>query len=334
MLGLSAPTVSLALNGRPGISERTRERVLKAAREMGGEGLIRAPIEKQNILFLVYHKSLAAKDSVHFSQLFADIIEGVENEARTQDFNLLISYTDQSSLRQQAAGIEAAGVHGVLLLATDMRDEQIAYFERLTLPIVVIDNYWDYKALDCITINNAHGVFQAIEHLRQMGHERIGYLHVQKNANNFNERHDAFFRAMEHHGLCPRAEDVYSIDTRSGGEEVYLEMCRAFDGQPSLPTAFFADNDILVMHALRALRERGVRVPEDVSIVGFDNMPLSEILDPPLTTIHPDKYQIGVTSVGTLAQKIRGERQLGSATKVQVSTRLVERKSVQRRPSQ
>lgn len=327
MLDLSPSTVSLVLNNKPGISEATRERVRNAVIDMGyGDLLVQETEEKKTILFVVYRKhGSEAGGSSYFSQLFSEIIEGVEFQTRAKGYKLMISYIDANNFKQEAARIKSESVEGILLLATEMEENQIETFLNIPLPIVVLDNYIERKQYDCVTMNNELGVYEAISHLASCGHEEIGYLHVVCNANNFVERYFGFQRAMEKLELTVKKENIIEIATE-GGDEVYRELKRLLGNMEHFPTAFFADNDILAICAMRVLREMGILVPEDISIIGFDNMVLSEMLDPPLTTIEIHRRKMGMVAVNAIIEKINDES--AGSLKTEVATSLIVRHSV------
>lgn len=326
MLNLSSATVSLVLNNKPGISEATRNRVRQAVKELGHEELLRnETTEKKNILFIVYRKNgISPTSTPFFSQLFSEIIEGVESQVKARGYNLMISYIDETTIMEEAAAIRKKNVEGILVLATEMREEQITAFETIKIPLVIVDNYMEQKEFNCITINNEMGVYKVIRHFSDMGHQRVGYLHVGENSNNFTERYFGYLRAMEKCGLEALPEDIIEIAT-NGGEAVYLELKQNLKERGNLPTAFFADNDIIAICAMRVFRELGYRIPEDISLIGFDNMILSEMLDPPLTTIQIPKHKIGVIAANTI---IDINDNVEGVMKIEVGTKLVLRNSV------
>lgn len=326
MLNLSPSTVSLVLNNRPGISEATRNRVKDAVKELGCEELITQEVEeKKNLLFVVYRKHGEEVSTPYFSQLFSEIIEGVEYQARAKGYHLMISYIDQNNFQQVAARIPTEQAEGIILLATEMSEEQIGAFKNITIPMVILDNYMEENQFDCVTINNELGVYEAISYLAEKGHKDIGYLHVVCNANNFMERYFGFLRAVERLGLPLKRENIFEIATE-GGDAVYAELKRELEGKEKLPTAFFADNDIVAICAMRVLRELGYQIPEDISIIGFDNMTLSEMLDPPLTTIQIPKKTMGIAAVNAIIEKVKENGQ--GILKTEVATTLIVRQSV------
>lgn len=328
ILNLSPSTVSLVLNNRPGISDATRKKVKDVVKELGYEELLVQDTEdKKTILFVVYRKhGMATTSTPYFSQLFSEIIEGVESQARTKGYHLMVSYVDKDNYRQEAARIRSEQAEGVLLLATEMEEGQIEAFMDLPIPLVVLDNYMEQNQFDCVTMNNELGVYEAVCHLAECGHKDIGYFHVVRNANNFTERYYGFQRAMERLSLPVNRENIVEIATE-GGDAVYEELKRKLKGRESLPTAFFADNDIVAICAMRVLRELGYAIPQDVSIIGFDNMTLSEMLDPPLTTIQIPKRMMGMAAVNAIIEKIKEDGGQG-ILKTEVATSLIVRQSV------
>ncbi len=328
ILNLSASTVSLVLNNRPGISETTRGRVLQAVKDLGYEELLTVEREdKKRFLFVVYRKyGTAPEVSPYFSPLFSEIMEGVESQIKARGYNLMVSYIDEKSEGTEIEKIRNENVEGILILATDMREDQITAFENINVPVVILDNYMEHKEFNCITINNEKGVYEAVKHLADMGHKRIGYLHVMNNAWNFSERYFGYLRAAGICGLYIERENIFEI-TSYGSDLVYRELKDMLKEKENLPTAFFADNDIVAICALRAFKELGYKIPEDISIIGFDNMALSEMSDPPLTTVQVPKHRIGVIAANTIIDMNKDEPGI---MKIEAGTSLIIRKSVKR----
>ncbi|MGF7141893.1 LacI family transcriptional regulator [Anaerotaenia torta] len=329
MLGISPASVSLVLNNKPGVSEATRNKVFSLIKELGYEDLLPETAEEtKTILFLVYRKNGANTEaSPYFSQIFSDIIEGVEKQARNSGYKLMITYADTSTIQSEVAKIKGEQMEGLLLLATEMVEEQMDLFTEMHVPTVIIDNYMETKDIDSVAINNEQGVSLAISYLVSMGHRDIGYLHVNGNAHNFSERYYGFLRAAREYQLAAGEERIIEFSS-GGGDAAFLELKERIGAIKYMPTAFFADNDIIAIYAIRILRELGYQIPGDVSVVGFDNISLSEMLDPPLTTIQTPKYAIGRAAVNTLTDMISGESE--GIRKIELKTSLVKRNSVKR----
>lgn len=324
-LGISAASVSLALNNRPGVSAGTRARVLEEARNAG---LLseRENEKRRKILFLEYRKNGQGSNQSYFSQTFSSVIEGVERQARCKECELSILTADAENFEEVTGSIDRRGTAGLLVLATEMEEEQILLLDRLRLPMVVLDNYCERVDLNCVMLNNEQGVELAISHLVSRGHERIGYIHVEGDAVNFRERYFGFRRAMELHSLPIREEDIIRFSTLYGGEAVFWELKKKMEGRHQMPTAFFADNDIIAVYAIKVLRELGFRIPEDVSVVGFDDIPIAGLVEPPLTSVSTSKQELGNCAVNQLVNLMDG--QVDGVQKTAIKTRLIERKSV------
>ncbi len=325
ILNLSSSTVSLVLNNKPGISEETRTRVFQAIKDLGFEELYASEIaDKKSYLFMIYQKSVIEPggDSC-LSSGFSEIMEGAQSQIKARGFNLMISYINEESIFTELNKVRKENLEGILILATDMSEKQITFLEEIKIPVVMIDNYMEHKKFSCITVNNEKGVYEAVKYLKDMGHKSIGYLHINNRTMNFSERYYGYLRAMELCGLYIDRENIFKV-TAYGEEWAYQELKNMLKNR-ELPTAFFADNDILAVCAIRALRELGYKIPEDISIVGFENTALSELTDPPLTTIHIPQNLIGIIAANTV---IDTGKELKGLLKIEVGTSLIIRNSV------
>lgn len=304
-IGVSPATVSLVLNNKPGLSEQTRMRVKKSLEAMGVSLEQYAPSIQKSMLFVVYRKHGAdRRHTPFFPQVYSQIIEGVEWKARLLGFSIKIFYLDEHNFSQQAEHLAKMEFEGMLILATELDKYQITMLET-GKPLVLLDTYIEECVHPAVIIHNESGVMQAVGHLKELGHRRIGYLHVIHNANNFMERYYGFLRAMDQYGLELTPDDICQISTNEGGEAVYEVLKQYFQTHLDRPTAFFADNDIIASYALKVCKQLDIRVPEDLSIIGFDNIGLAELLDPPLTTIDTPKYDLGQSAVALLDEYIR-----------------------------
>lgn len=326
-VGVSPSTVSLVLNNRPGISEETREKILKKIEELGysttrASSKVTKGLTK-NIRFIVYKKHGKVVGETPF---FSALIEGIEQEARDEGFNLLISYmNEQSENRQEIIQIiKESPVDGILLLATEMYPHDLLIFNNLTLPIVVLDSYLENKNMDFVVISNVEAIYNATSYLIQKGHKEIGYLDSSVWIKNFEERKEGYEKAIKQCGLALRKEYIFSLEPTLEGS--YKDMQDILEKRPKLPTAFVAANDIIAFGAMKALKEAGIRIPDDISIIGLDDMPFCEICDPPITTLRVYKERMGKIAVKRLIERIIDN--VEERVKIEVRTELIERKSV------
>jgi len=302
MLEVSPSAVSIALNGRPGISLQTRERILAAAAEHGISRPARQPqaiIHYINLIIFKKH-GLVIGDTPFFSEL----IESVTTAAANLSYHIQLSYfyATQNHI-EQFKSINSTGCTGVILLATEMTEEDLPLLAQIKAPLVVLDNNVETAGYDCVVINNVPAAMQATAHLLAKGHRRIGHLCSSVDIMNFRERREGFLRAAAAAGddLVGR---LVTISVESTSDGAYRDMTNYLAKRPKLPQAFFADNDIIAIACLRALKEAGHAIPRELSIIGFDDVPYSRVVSPRLTTMHVPRDLMGRYAVNRLHEKI------------------------------
>lgn len=325
ILGISPSTVSMVLNNKPGISDATRQLVFNKLNELGGfsSSYVGKPQINDFIYFVIFKKhGKVVGDTPFFSQL----IEGIEHSVKSYGFHLQIAYFDAGNeIAQSLPLIHSKECRGLLVLATEMSVSDATSFTGLGCPTVLLDSNFYETALDCVVINNQQAAGCAVKYLIDCGHRQIGYLHSAFHIKNFSERKNGFYHELERNGLTPLHQHEYKLTPTIDG--AYADMKEILAGNPKLPTAFFADNDIIALSCIRALKEQGIQVPEDISIIGMDDIPMCELMDPPLTTMHVPKHQMGVLAVKRLIEKL--ENSSREILTIEIRTRLIRRNSVQ-----
>ena len=188
------------------------------------------------------------------------------------------------------------------------------------------DGWSDRQYFDAVVIANTDSVLRAVDYLIEKGHRQIGYLAGDLRIRNFKDRERGYRQALEDAGL--EANPAWRVTLGTTLEGAYRDMGVWLDNvsRDDLPTAFFAENDVLAVGAMRAFNEHGIRVPEDVSIIGFDDLSLGAFSNPPLTTVHVPKHEVGEIAVRRLVGNIRNPKSY--TCKTAVSTYFVERQSV------
>lgn len=329
-LSISPSAVSFVLNNKPGVSEETRRKVLKVIEQMGYNTNIfskSALTHNRNIRFIIYKKhGLVVSDTPFFSSL----MEGIDREARSLGYNLIVTYIDENkdNLMKILRIIKGTSPDGIMLLATEMTKEDLKPFKKLNIPLLLLDSYFESENLDTVIINNIKGVFKATCYLAELGHTDIGYLHSSVWINNFNQRMVGFKEAINDKGLKLNKNFIFCLESTIDGS--YKNMLIILEEKPKLPTAMFADNDIIAFGAIKAMKEFGIRIPQDVSVIGFDDMPFCEMIDPPLTTVIVYKQRMGMIALKRLVERI--DEAPAETIKIEVNTTLIERKSVIKRP--
>ncbi|MCC8022626.1 MAG: LacI family DNA-binding transcriptional regulator [Clostridiales bacterium] len=319
MTGFSPATVSNALNHKYGVKKSTIETVFAAAEKIGYTTAARVT----KIRFLSFRKTGLIIDDNPF---FPALIEGVERQAKASGYETIFTMVDasQENYQEQIRPMLDDVSTGIVLLGTEMSESDFQLFADHKCHLVVLDGLSETVDLDCVLISNTDSAFKAVEHLIQKGHTKIGYLKGDFRIKAMSQRGLGFRRAMLRHSLDVNPNHVVKLGTSMEG--AYHDMLRHLKRTNDLPTAFFADNDMIAMGAMRALQEQGYRVPQDVSLIGFDNLQFGEICTPRLSTIHVYKQEMGEIAVRRMIDHIK----LGCKVKthIQVCTDFIERESI------
>ena len=319
--GFSLATVSNVLNHKKGVSQQTADLILKIADEIGylKENCIKT------IKLVIYKKhGMIVSDTPFFSAL----IEGVEGECRSRGFALEICSLDQQSRDFETVlkGLLRDYTTAILLLATELNEQDMIPFETAISPVMVLDNWFSSMKYNSVLINNADAVSGAVRYLISCGHRKIGYLKSAVSINNFVYRAEGYLSAMRNAHLEP--DKKYTVHLTPTMDGAYQDMCAYLDQNQDLPTAFFADNDIIAFGAMKALKQHGIHIPEDISMIGFDDMPFCEISSPSLTTIRVFKQEMGALAVKNLVDSIEQDNPI--KIKAEVCTEFIKRASVKK----
>ena len=300
---VSISAVSLVLNNKPGVGQHTRERILKIADELKyhQRGRITA-VNRGTIRFLkiARHGRTVNRDHTVF---IADYIDGIVQRAKELNCKIEVTSFHTTPIEAIAGGLgRQSDLEGAIVLGTELSRDDIAAFLDLPLPLVFIDTFLDYFPFDFVDMNNEDSVFKVIEHFYHHGHREIGIVQSSVNTRNFWLRSRAFGNAMRF--LDRSSQNRFSFDVDSTFDGAYRDMAAYLKNGAELPTALFCINDIIAFGVLKALREAGVGVPDEVSIIGFDDLPTAALVDPPLTSIAVSKREIGKAAMSWLARRI------------------------------
>lgn len=331
-LDISPAALSLIINHKPGVSDATRSKVLSQLHDMGLDSLIKkTPVAalSNNLSFIIYKRHGEILDLHPF---FLLLMESIETHARSYGYNILLCTIDKRHpMEPQIQHLNALNSQGAILFATEMLDEDLQAFNTLQIPYVALDN--DFTRLDCntISINNQMGTFQAIEHLVKKGHTRIGYLKSNIRISSFHERQQGYENALAHFHLSFHKAHILNVHYTEEGSYRDIKQYLDENASPQLPEAFVSDDDTIAIGALRAFVEHGYRIPQDISIVGFNDRPACEITTPPLTTVNVSRHTLAVEAVEEIMRLIQNP---GNASpearsrKIRIGTKLLVRNSV------
>lgn len=325
LLGISESAVSLALNDKPGVSSVTRKRVFEAAKQHGFDFSRRAAgpgSSRGSICFAIYRKSGAVVSDTPF---FSALMDGVGMACRREGYECVIRYLfEDDDLEEQIVGLCSKKFSGMIVLATEMTEPTLAYFASPGCPVVFLDAYFERPEHNYVLINNTQGAFMATAYLIRKCRAQPGYLQSSYWIGNFEQRADGFYKAIRAAGMSTSQSAVHRLTPSQEGAYGDMKRLLATGTQPA--PCYFADNDLIAIGAMQAFKEAGYRIPEDISVVGFDDSPACECMIPALTTVQVPKLFMGETAVARIIQLIEGK--CVQPLKIEVSTTLVKRKSV------
>lgn len=326
--GLSPATVSNALNHKRGTSRATIERVAAVARDLGYQHPdedIRRFAPKLDRIALVTAR--ATGKIVDTSRFRVALEEGVETQAKRHGLEpvfMSLDLSDRKAAKAHAQSLCKDRTTALVLLATEMEERDYRLFDACEAPLVIVDGWSSVRPFECVVTTNQISSYDAVSYLIRKHHDKIGYLAGSIRTKNYPLREEGYLRALSDAGLV--ADPRCRLETGSSLESAYAAVNDWVSGNPELPTAFFADNDILALGAMRAFAEHGIRVPEDVSLVGFDDLVFVAFSNPPLTTVRVPIHDMGELAVRKAVRQVRTPRNYKCIT--QVCTTFVERGTV------
>ncbi len=295
-LGVSPSAVSIALNGKAGISDETRSSILQAAEYYGLQHLKRRKSSSASFTLVIYKKHGKVCSETDF---FSAVIEGITTQAALVGYKLQLVYMyGYENLEDKLRELSVSDSAGFIFFSTEMEEDDIHALDSFDLPHIILDSYFPKHSHDYVTIQNAEGTYLAARHLLEQGHRRIGYLASSIRINNFRDRRAGLQLALDEYPGST-LEEIFVSPTQDGA---YMDMCSYLDEHDINVTGCFADNDIIAVSCIRALKEHGYRIPTDVSIASFDDMPIAYVTSPKLTTIHVAKQQLGKRAVQRLCE--------------------------------
>jgi LacI family transcriptional regulator len=303
---VSNTTVSRALNNQSRIRNETKERILSIAKELSyrPDFIARSLVMKRT-------KTLGLVITTIANPFYTELAQGIEATARKLGYNIILCST-QSDLGTERLDIEmlrSKGVDGIILTSAHMGDPNIVELAEEGFPIVLV-NRRTYDPMvrglvDYVGIDNIQGGFWAVEHLIKLGHRRIGIIGGSSESSVGFERLEGGKRALTAYGL--KQIDDYFLEGDFLKESGYRGGMK-FIKMADPPTAVFAANDYMALGTYQAVMEEGLKVPEEIAIVGFNDIEFTSMKGIELTTIGQKKYEMGALSVENLVEKIEGRK--------------------------
>ncbi|ADL08508.1 LacI family DNA-binding transcriptional regulator [Thermosediminibacter oceani] len=304
LANVSIATVSRVFNNKPDVSEKTRERVLKIARELGYE-----PSMPARSLIKGKTRTVGLIVPDISNPYYSEIVRGIEDTCHSLRYNVILCNADNKREKEfeYIDILKNRWVDGVIFHCDYFSEEHYEAFSRKKIPVVLAGRATVYD-VPYVTIDNFKAAFDAVNYLISLGHERIGIIHGpldgMKETIDSVDRLMGYKKALSEAGLKIYNELIAEGDFKAkGGYEAARKILEA----GVKPTAIFAVSDIMAIGALNAVFDFGLKCPDDVSVVGFDNIDLSEMTRPPLTTVAQPMYNIGAVAAEILINLINGE---------------------------
>ncbi|MGB9857641.1 MAG: LacI family DNA-binding transcriptional regulator [Dictyoglomaceae bacterium] len=319
MAGVSKGAVSYVLNNKPGVSKEVRERILQIIKEYNYKPNKLAQAlagKKTNFVALVIPD---------ISDMFyARIIKGVEETLSKHGYylNLYSTHANPEREHQVFDFLDTGIVDGVIVIAYHIKKDFVEKIAEKEIPFVFIDYPYESEKIYSVLVDNEEGGFQATEYLISLGHKKIAFIHGSKDAWDSFARFNGYLKALEKYNIPFNERLVKRGDfTKEGGYKAVKELIESGEDF----SAIFSANDHMAFGAIKALKEKRLKIPRDVSIIGFDNIEASALSSPPLTTIMQPIMQVGKKAAEILIKILSGDPP--KQKKYLLKTQLIERKS-------
>lgn len=290
--GVSRQTVSRAINNKGEISPATKKRVLQAVKDLGyrpnrlAQGMV---TQRTRTVGLIIPDIL--------NPFFPEVARGVQDIAREHEYNVFLCNTDDDPEVEKKIfhSLVAQGVDGIIDLGCALTDNDLITFADTYHPIVMTNRFINHANINLLIVDNSHGAALAARHFIENQHVAVGMI-TNERINSFSQvrRVQGFRDTLAAHGL-PHDDGIMQVapPTIAGG---YRATQQLLTRQPHF-TGIFAYNDLMALGAIRACHDMGLGIPEDISIIGFDDIHLASIASPSLTSVRVDKYAIGIKTM-------------------------------------
>lgn len=331
MANVSKSTVSLVVNGKPGVSEETRKKILNLLRDNGYQR--QRSVEGNNFtktfnigFFAVKSQTLVDENFQHLP-FFDKLLNVLSQKISEMDGVLIVNtVVDNGHLKDDIRRMKRQQqIDGIIILGTEMTKEQVKAFKSVEPNLVVVDTSFPDVDCDFVSIDNFMGGVMAADHIISKGYKKIGFAGSTDYINNFLERRRGFLSELKSHGIHIEDKDFYSVDPASlSPKEGEVERIM---NDKDHPEAIFCEDDYIAVRMIKSCTNLGIKVPEDIAIMGFDDIAESRIISPELTTVHVSIEDMAQISLNRLFDTLNGRR-TNFNMKTFVGTSIVSRDSL------
>jgi DNA-binding LacI/PurR family transcriptional regulator len=316
--GVSHPTVSRALADSPLVAAETKQLIQRIAREMGyiPSAIARGLVTKRTATVGLVVTTIA-------DPFIAEVVRGAEENALDNGYSVILCNCNAEPERELACvrTLQEKRVDAIIVTSSRVGSLYVPLLEELGVPIVLVNNQHEGSYVYSVRIDNLAGGRLAGEYLLSLGHRHIAYIAGPSDAHASTERLEGCRSALHERGLDIPDEWVAPGNDCTDGGQVGANLLLQ---RSPRPTAIFCYNDMTAIGALRAVKSAGLRVPDDISLVGYDDIAFAAFVDPPLTTVAQDKYTLGQRAMDLALNLLNGEEEVGDTV---LTPYLVERAS-------
>lgn len=301
--GVSPATVSLVLRNRPGVSEETRARVIEVAENLGYQLKPVLPVSRAHLQTIGMIVKTEPNLPARANPFYSHVIIGVEDACRRNGIDLMLS-TMPVDEHNRPLGVPQMLVRGaadaLLMVGTFVDETILSITSRKTPPIVLVDAYAKTECYDAVVSDNFQAAWQAVEYLVHLGHRHIGLIGSEPDAYpSIKQRRGGYLRALRERDITQSFIAEFNINTESGYEATKTLLRK----NPQI-TALFGVNDKVAIAAMSAAMDLGKRIPEDISVIGYDDVDFASSAKPPLTTMHVDTVAMGRAAVQLIMNRV------------------------------
>jgi len=299
---VSVNTASRAINNKPDINEETKKRVLQIAKELGytrNAAAVALRTKKTGTIGVVIADNR--------NPFYAEVLNGMEEAARKKNYHIILANTQRDYKNEEEAMnlLLAKRVDGLLIAPVQGKDDDIKNLIDANIPFVIVGRDFENIDLDAVYNDEVKGGFLATEYLIKKGHKNIAFINGFLHKSPARSRLEGYKKALKKYKISfnNTLVSVGDIDVKDGYKRTKQLFEKGLDF-----TAIFAYNDMMAFGSMQAIKEKGLRIPEDIELVGYDDIPFSSLISPSLTTIKLKKQDLGVESVKLLFSRINGIR--------------------------
>ncbi|AGB42375.1 transcriptional regulator [Halobacteroides halobius DSM 5150] len=321
--GVSYATVSRALNDHPDVNEDTRKRILKIASEIGYQpNVIARGLVSQET------KTIGLLIPDITNPFFPEVARGVEEAAIEAGYNIFLCNTNWSKEREEhyIDALLQKQVDGLIITPSS---ENLDHLERLLnskVKTVFVSSFIKHPDFTSIIVDNVTGAQRAVQHLIERGHKKIGFVGAGEDRFANQERLKGYKQALEANNIEIRPKYIKNQEGSYKRKSGYYLM-KELLSLDQYPTAVFSYNDLLALGAIQAIREEGLSVPEDVAVIGFDDISFASLPEIQLTTVAQPKYDMGQLALENLLEQIKDKKEKSISRRILLDPKLIIRKT-------